>query len=503
METTEKLMKMLDNVWTLALTCLQFGDSGKGKLVDVFAWWADIIGRGTGGDNCGHSIEAEGKKLIVHSIPSGILYDSIGKINIIGSGVVVYPKSVIKEMAMLREMNLTYNNLRIAYNAKLILPTEIVLDRVRESLSGSGKIGSTGKGIGPAYADFVDRQGLIVNDLLNREFLASKLRRHLNYKKLILQNCDRDLLKSIMDHEHLECGLYYDEKDIFNFDAIYETYLDYGHELKQYISDTDTFIRESLGKKKILLEGAQGSMLSIKHGTYPFVTSSDCTVAGLAQGVGLKESDVDLSLGIIKGFYMTRVGAGPFPTEMGGLESDNWCNGGEANREIEATLYAKSSVEARKSELYQGIALRIAGNEYGATTKRPRRVGWLDLPLLRYTLSFNSLNIILTKLDILNDYKEIRVCDYYEYWGPDIFYAGKKIKNGDRIDVAIPYAEILKNCHPVYVNFEGWQSDLCDCTDYESLPEKLKIILEFIVNGTGINPRIISIGPDREETIFI
>ena len=499
----KELEKWLNGAFTVAITCRQFGDTGKGKFVDIFAKWADIIARGTGGDNCGHSIQADGKELVVHIIPSGILYDSIGKINIIGSGVVVYPKSVSKELATLREMGLSYNNLKIAYNAKLILPTEIVLDRVRESISGKGKIGSTGKGIGPAYADFVDRQGLMVNDLLNPKLFVQKLRRHLEYKKLILKNCDPDLLKSIMDHEHLESGLYYDKKEIFNFDAIYETYLSYGDELKDFITDTDTFMQERLGINTILLEGAQGDMLSINHGTYPFVTSSDCTVAGLAQGVGLKESDIDLSLGIIKGFYMTRVGGGPFPTEIGGLESDQWCNGGKANRDNEKMLYTKASAEDRKSEFHQGVALRMAGNEYGATTKRPRRTGWLDLPLLRYVLGFNSSDLILTKLDILNDYEEIKIAYAYEYKGFDCYFAGKLIKKGDILRVAIPDSTIMKDCYPVYQRFKGWKSSLSDCKNYESLPSEFKDILQFIINEAEINPLIISIGPDREETIFL
>jgi adenylosuccinate synthase len=385
----------------------------------------------------------------------------------------------------------------------LILPTEIVLDRVRESISGKGKIGSTGKGIGPAYADFVDRQGLMVNDLLNPDILAQKLRRHLEYKKLIFKNYDSELIKTIMNHEHLNSGIYYDSKDIFNFTEIYEMYLNYRDELKEFITDTDTFIKQNLGKKKILLEGAQGDMLSINHGTYPFVTSSDCTAAGLAQGVGLKESDIDLSLGIIKGFYMTRVGGGPFPTEIGGWESDKWCNGGQANRDIEKIFYTKSSAEDRKSEFHQGVALRMAGNEYGATTKRPRRTGWLDLPLLRYVLGFNSPDIILTKLDILNNYEEIKIAYAYQYKGSDCYFAGKLIKKGDILRVAIPDSSIMKDCQPVYQRFKGWKSSLKECKDYESLPLEFKNILSFIINEAGINPRIISIGPDREETIFI
>lgn len=495
-------MKELGKVKTLAITCRQFGDTGKGKFVDLFADWADIIVRGTGGDNAGHSIYADGQEIVNHIIPSGILRDYLGVVNIIGNGTVVYPRSVIKELDNLEAAGLSYDNLKIAYNAKLILPPEIVMDRVSESVAGEGKIGSTGKGIGPTYGDFIARHGLVVNDLLNPDFFRKKLKRHLEYYKTILRNYDPEVLRNILWHEHLESGLYYDEHDIFYFDSIYEQYLKYGQKLKPFIIDADNFVRERVGKKKILLEGAQGDLLSIDRGTYPFVTSSDSTVAGLAKGAGLKESDVDLSLGIIKGFYMTRVGRGPFPTELGDYRSDDWCGRSHVNRKLEKELYDKLSIND-KDEFFQGIALRQVGCEYGATTKRPRRTGWLDLPLLRYTLGFNSKDIILTKLDVLNDFETIKICKEYKYEGPSCCYAGKQITSGDILTVAVPEPEILKNCTPIYESFPGWKTSLKACKSFEDLPKELKNILEYIVEQTGIKPRIISIGPDREETIFI
>lgn len=333
-------------------------------------------------------------------------------------------------------------------------------------------------------------------------FMA-KLKRHLEYKRLILRNYDSELLKNIMNHEHLESGLYYDPKNIFNLETIYGRYLEYGQELKALLVDTDAYIRSQLGKKNILLEGSQGDMLSIKYGGYHYVTSSDCTVGGLAEGVGLEKSDVDLSLGIIKGFYMTRVGAGPFPTELGGKLSDDWCNGGRANKEIEQESYGRVSVNDA-DEFRQGIGLRQTGGEYGATTGRPRRIGWLDLPLLRYALGFNKPDIILTKLDVLNDCKHIKICDAYVYRGLP-YYLGSSgvIMPGDCLDVAIPAAEVMQNCAPIYKTFPGWQTSLNGCNDFASLPVELKAILEFIVQRTGIKPRIISIGPDREETIIL
>lgn len=493
---------LLNGVSTVLINCRQWGDTGKGKFVDIFANWADIIVRGTGGDNAGHTICYEGKELITHLIPSGILRDAEGKINVIGSGVVLYPRTLILEMKQLREQGLTYNRLMIAQNAILITPAEILLDRIKESVAGKAKIGSTGKGIGPAYADFVSRQGLLVIDLLNPVFLREKLKSHLDHKRRVLQNFDPDLVKELMMHEHLESGLYYDAENIFDFEAICEKYLEYGRELQPYITDTDAFVRSRLGVKKILGEGAQGDLLSIKHGTYPFVTSSDCSSAGLAEGMGLEKADIDLSLGIVK-FYITRVGSGPFPTELGGKESDEICNSGLMNVDREFSLYGQALVND-PNEFVQGVALRQAGREYGATTGRPRRVGWLDLPLLRYTLGFNTKDIIFTKVDVLNNCETIKVCHEYVYQGPTYHLGGDRIiERGDHISVATPAAEVLRYCEPIYTSFPGWKKDLSGCSEYEDLPKELHDIIYFITNKTGINPRIISIGADRKQTIYI
>lgn len=493
----------LSGVNTLAVTCRQFGDTGKGKFVDLFAEWADIIVRGTGGDNAGHTICIDDKELVVHLVPSGILYDSLGKVNVIGSGTVIYPKALCKELALLRQKNLSYDNLMIAHNAKLILPSQIVYDRAFETLLGKSKIGSTGKGIGPAYTDFVGRQSLTINDLLNPNFLHSKLEKDLNYKKLLLKKYDPSLLEDIMNCDHLESGLFYDQKDIFNLDEIYERYLFYGEELKPLIHDTDKFVRSNLRKKKILLEGAQGDLLSVEKGTYPYVTSSDCTISGLAKGAGISEGDIDMSLGIIKGFYMTRVGGGPFPTELGGRDSDDWCNNGKANKISEKLFYDGASKEDRDDEFCQGVALRIAGNEYGKTTGRPRRTGWLDLPLLRYVFEFNSSDLILTKLDILSEYEEIKICFAYQYQGSECYYGGKLIKSGEIIRVAPMDAGILSACEPMYQRFHGWKKSLDDCANYHNLPEELKDILRFITRETKANLMIISTGPDRKNTMFV
>lgn len=496
---------MLNGVSTLLVACRQWGDTGKGKFVDLFADWADIIVRGTGGDNAGHTICCGTQELVTHLVPSGILYNAAGKINIIGSGTVVYPKTLVEELDLLKHKGLSFNNLMLAYNAKLITPAEILLDRIREASNANGKIGSTGKGIGPTYTDFYDRQGLTINDLANPSFLRRKLERHLDYKRQILKNYDPQLIKAIMWDDHLESGLYYHPQTIFNTDAIFEKYCFYAQDILLFMADTDEFIRSSLGQRRILGEGAQGDLLSICRGTYPYVTSSDCTTKGLAEGMGLNPRDIDLSLGIIKGFYMTRVGRGPFPTELGGQDSDNWCNGGEANRSREAELYPGVNVN-NQDEFLQGVALRQAGNEYGATTGRPRRIGWLDLPLLRYVLKFNSPDVILTKLDVLNDCEEIRIAKEYKYTGSDYYHRSTfsmPILSGCSVEQAIPNSEFLENCSPIYQSFPGWKSDLRACRSQAGLPEELKNILDFVVKQTGIKPRVISVGPDREDTIFL
>ncbi|MGE5426102.1 MAG: adenylosuccinate synthetase [Bacillota bacterium] len=500
------MRKLTENCKTIAITCRQWGDTGKGKFVDLFADWADIIARGVGGDNAGHTICAGEKTLIMHLIPSGIFNDSKGKHNVIGSGVAFNPRSFLKEIETLDLAHLSHNRLSVAYNAKLILPTHGLLDKLREAVANGGKIGSTGKGIGPVYADHADRQGLTVNDLLNRDFFQKKIIRHLEYKTRILRAFDSELINQIAAKD-FELNRFL-KNGKFDAEAITEAYMEYGRLIGRYVADTDDLLRTAVGNLNILLEGAQGDLLSVDYGTYPYVTSSDCTAGGLARGVGLNESQIDLSLGIIKGFYMTRVGCGPFPTERGGKKSDEWCNGGHANKAKEDMLYAGASV-GDEDEFIAGIALRQAGGEYGATTGRLRRVGWLDLPLLRYVRKFNSEDIILTKLDVLSTCEEIKICHHYIYHGPDFAYAGEKIHDGDKIREgdelyeAIPDALVLEACEPVYEVFPGWKEDIRGCRNFDSLPQNLKKILEYVVCETDIRPRILSVGPRPEETIFI
>jgi adenylosuccinate synthase len=496
-----KLEEFFEGKKTVAVVCNQWGDTGKGKFVDYFAQWADIIARGTGGANAGHTIQIKDKTYIFHLIPSGIIYDSEKKTNIMGNGVALDPRVVLEELSMLDKSGLSYNNLKIAYNSKLVLPQHLVIDRIKEAGTGKGgKIGTTGRGIGPVYTDYYARIGLITNDMLNKDIFAKKLKKNLQDKITLLQKEDNEKIKEIMSHPHLENGIFYHPKEIFNEEAIIEKYMEYGKKLKDMITDTDNLINLRKGKDKILLEGAQGHLLSIDYGSYPYVTSSDCSVRGLAKGVGLLEKEIDMTLGIVKAFYMTRVGGGPFPTEIGGKESEEWCASNTKNDE--QYEYPDADVNSL-NQLEQGIAIRKIGNEYGATTGRPRRTGWLDLPLLRYATQTNGKNIILTKIDVLNDCDTIKICDSYIYDGPDYNIGNQTLSKG-RVGsyVEFPNSEILKYCWPEYKTFPGWNSDISNIKEYSNLPSNLKNIISFIEDSAKVNVKIISTGPERGETIL-
>ncbi len=492
--------KLLEGVKTLAIVCNQWGDTGKGKFVDYFAEWADIIARGTGGANAGHTIIIGDKEYIFHLVPSGILYDKEGKINIIGSGAALDPRVVIEELQILKNEGLTFQNLKISKDAKLVMPQHLLIDRVKE-IATVGKIGTTGRGIGPAYVDHYDRIGLTVNDLLNPVIFRAKLERNINRKMLMLRSIDKVVLKDIMSHEHLGSGEFWSEENIFDFEKLLEAYLSFGRDLQGMIADTDRIVREARGQKNILLEGAQGNLLSVDLGTYPYVTASDCSVRGLAKGVGLTDKDVDLCLGIVKAPYMTRVGEGPFPTELGGEASAKWCATKGITKAIEKERYPDANLNDA-DEFTQGIGMRKAGGEYGATTGRPRRTGWLDLPLLKYSLITSGPHVILTKVDVLDNAKEIKICHAYEYTGPDIYIGERKLSKGDTIDTAIIQNEVISECKPLYTTFPGWLEETCDKRSYADLPEKLRTILDFVKDRTGAIIDIVSVGPDREQTII-
>lgn len=492
----------LPQAGTVAVVDTQWGDTGKGKMVDLLAAWADIIARGTGGANAGHTVVVGDNTYTLHLIPSGILRDKDGVINIIGNGVAVDPRIVIEELDLLASLDLTTDNLLIARNAHLVLPQHLVMDRVAEVLAAGDKIGTTGRGIGPLYTDHAARTGLMVMDMLNPALFREKLVHNLAPKLRFLRQLDASVLKELLHHEHLESGRFWDEKDLLNVDAVVEAYEEFAIRLRPHIADTDTLLRESLGKKKVLLEGAQGVLLSVDHGFRPYVTSSDASIAGLAKGVGIHEGDIDRTLSIVKAFYMTRVGEGAFPTELGGALSAKWCGNSTTTKTVELERYPEANVNSA-DDLEQGIGMRLAGAEYGATTARPRRTGWLDLPLLRYAMMYSSKELILTKLDVLDECKSIKICTTYTYTGPDYDLGDRVLKSGDTLSVAIADEFILGHCEPVYAEFPGWVSETGSLRTATDLPKEMEAMITFLEEETGAKVVIASIGSDRAATMVL
>lgn len=494
------LLDTLDGVRTIAVVCNQWGDTGKGKMVDVLAEWAEIVVRGQGGPNAGHTLVIGGHEYVLHMAPVGIIRDGDGMESIIGNGVAFDPRSLTEELAFLDKAGLSHNHLRIAYNAKLILPQHLVMDRVRESRSGR-EIGTTGRGIGPVYEDHVGRRGLSVNDMLNKDFFVKKLRRNLDDKVALLQHADPEVVRQVMRHPHLLEGAFYSPTTIFDVDAIVEAYTAYGRTFREMIMDTDNHLRAVVGSKRILLEGAQGLLLSINHGSYPYVTSSDCSASGLANGAGLSDGDVDRVYAIAKAFYMTRVGEGPFPTEFGGQRSAAWCK--THKRENEDAMYRYASVND-PDEFTQGVAIRRAGHEYGATTGRPRRTGWLDLPLLRYAAAINlgeGDGLVLSKVDVLDDCDTIRICEAYTYQGPDYSLGERTLHAGMRLDIAPSDSFVLSHCQPVYHDFPGWKTPIADARSYDALPAELRIMVDYVERSAGVRVAMISVGPERGQIL--
>jgi adenylosuccinate synthase len=410
---------------------LQWGDEGKGKIVDVLTPNYDIVARFQGGPNAGHTLEFEGQKYVLRSIPSGVFQG--GKINIIGNGVVLDPALFKAEVEALEAsgLNLT-KKLYISRKAHLILPTHRLLDAAYEAQKGSGKIGTTGKGIGPAYTDKVSRNGLRIGDM---EYNFEE-----KYKKAIARH--EELLRQMnfeYDLAPLEKEWFAGLESIKRFERI----------------DSEHFINKELKKgKKVLAEGAQGSMLDIDFGSYPFVTSSNTICAGACIGLGLAPSKIGEVFGIFKA-YCTRVGSGPFPTE---LTDEN------------------------------GQEIRDRGREYGSVTGRPRRCGWIDLVALRYAIMIDGITkLIMMKSDVLDTFDTIKACVAYEI-------------NGQEIE-DFPY-EIDDSIQPVYVEFPGWKTDMTKMQTEDEFPEEFNAYLSFLEEVLGVDIGIVSVGPDREQTII-
>jgi adenylosuccinate synthase len=471
------ISEIVKDAQIVAIVCNQWGDTGKGKFADFFAaHWADVIARGTGGNNAGHTVVVNETQRIFHLLPTGIIHDGSGKVNILGNGMVIDIKVLCREMDELRQQNMPHDNLMIAEEAHVIMPYHIGRDKSKFESLTKGGIGSTGRGIGPCYTDRVSRRGIFVRDLFDRQVLKRKIKRVAEFYPEI--PIDPDKIISEM-----------------------QPYID---RIKPYVRDTICEIQKFKDQgKKILLEGAQGLLLSIDYGTYPYVTSSDASINGTAQGTGLSPREIDLTLGVVKFPYMTRVGGGPFPTELGGMESEEYCAKGlehdnryelqkagvpfkESGGRTEYDTKHPNIVKLMNSTnpFEQGVGIRLSGAEYGATTSRPRRVGWTDLMALRYAVRTNGPDIVLTKVDVLQGAKEMRLCDGYE----DIGHYR-------------PNADLLRHAEPRYRSFAGFDEDLSKISSAAKLPIGLSESIAFMEEFTGARVRIISTGADRKQTI--
>lgn len=512
MTTTNSLKQFLRRKGggTLAVVDGGWGDSGKGKLVDYFAGDVDVVARGTGGANAGHTIVLNGKTFIFHLVPAGILRDSDGVINIIGSGVAIDPAVLVRELKKLESEGMTYANLRISKNAKLVLPQHILLDRLRESAADGKKIGTTGRGIGPVYEDHVARIGLVMNDLLNPESFRSKFEKNLHAKRNSF-DYPFEITQGIIFSTALRSGLYgYTDESrpsylkyppILNEKVIEREYFEYAKTFGHLICDTDDLlVKKQQSGARILLEGAQGVLLSVDYGSYPYVTSSDPTLAGLVRGVGLRDRDVDLTLNVVKAFYTTRVGDGPFPTELGGAASRYWCASHSKSDETEKFPHTHVNYW---DPFLQGVGIRVAGSEYGATTGRPRRVGWFDIPLLRFSLRYASTQVVLTKLDVLDACKVIKIATKHIYRGPTYTVGSETLTDGSEIKTAIMDTAVLSHCEPVYAEFPGWLEPIGHIRSANKLPKNLMRIVRFIEKEAGVEVVMLSVGPDREQLIML
>lgn len=418
---------------------LQWGDEGKGKIVDVLTPKYNIIARFQGGPNAGHTLEFDKKKFVLHTIPSGIFRKEA--INIIGNGVVLDPVIFMKEITALQ--NYIQQNLFISKKAHIILPTHRLLDATYEKAKGAQKIGSTLKGIGPTYTDKISRNGLRIGDILDKNF-NNKYQTLKNKHLEIIGHHNFNINEHLIDGDSYET---YEQKWFQAIDAI----------SKMQLIESEYFINDKLNtNQSILAEGAQGSLLDIDFGTYPFVTSSNTLTSGACTGLGISPSKIGEVIGIFKA-YTTRVGSGPFPTELNDAD---------------------------------GETMRVVGHEFGSTTGRPRRCGWLDLVALKYTNMLNGVTqLIMMKADVLSPFKSIKICTCYKI-------------NGE-ITTQFPYS-IDDNTvvEPIYKEFKGWEKDLTNVKSINDLPSELMEYIKFIEKETGIPIKIVSVGPDRTQTLM-
>ncbi|WP_125706191.1 adenylosuccinate synthase [Lacticaseibacillus daqingensis] len=417
---------------TVVIVGTQWGDEGKGKITDFLSQGANIISRYQGGDNAGHTIHSDGVVYKLRLIPSGILHAH--QLSVIGNGVVVNPKSLVTELATLKAQGVEGANLRVSDRAHVILPYHIALDKAQEASKGDDKIGTTNRGIGPAYMDKAARVGIRIADLLERDTFETKLRANLAEKN--------KLFTKIYGVEPLE------------FDDIFEEYYAYGQQLKPYVCDTTVLLNDALEQgENILFEGAQGTMLDIDQGTYPFVTSSN-PAGGVATGTGVGASHIDRVAGVAKA-YTSRVGDGPFPTEL--FDAD-------------------------------GDFIREAGHEYGTVTGRPRRIGWFDAVVVRHACRVAGVtDLCLNSVDVLTGLKTIKICTGYEL-------------NGEIIKRYPASLKELAQCQPVYEELPGWDDDITAAKTLADLPEAARNYVNRVAELIGVDLLTFSVGPDREQT---
>jgi adenylosuccinate synthase len=414
----------------------QWGDEGKGKITDLLSRSADVVVRYQGGVNAGHTIVVKGQTFKLHLIPSGILYPDTECI--IGCGTVIDPQVLIAELEQLEKLNISTENLLISETAHVTMPYHRLIDRASEERRGSHKIGTTGRGIGPTYADKSERTGIRMLDLMDPQGLRDQLEWTINYKNVILEK-------------------------LYNLppldpQKVIEEYLGYAERLRPYVIDTSLKIYDAIGRRRnILFEGAQGTLLDLDHGTYPYVTSSNPVAGGACVGTGLGPTMIDRVIGVSKA-YTTRVGEGPFPTEL--------------NSEV-------------------GELLCDRGAEFGTTTGRKRRCGWFDAVIGRYAVRINGMDCLaITKLDVLDELEEINVCTAYEI-------------NGERCDHFPTSARRFAQCRPIYKTLPGWQQSTTNCRSWEELPRQAQDYLKFLAELMEVPIAIVSLGASRDQTIIL
>ncbi|MCG2345195.1 adenylosuccinate synthase [Staphylococcus epidermidis] len=411
----------------------QWGDEGKGKITDFLAEQADVIARFSGGNNAGHTIQFGGETYKLHLVPSGIFYKD--KLAVIGNGVVVDPVALLKELDGLNERGISTDNLRISNRAQVILPYHLAQDEYEERRRGDNKIGTTKKGIGPAYVDKAQRIGIRMADLLEKETFERRLKENIEYKNAYFKGMFNETCPT--------------------FDEIFDEYYAAGQRLKDYVTDTAKILDDAnVADEKVLFEGAQGVMLDIDHGTYPFVTSSNPVAGNVTVGTGVGPTSVSKVIGVCKS-YTSRVGDGPFPTEL--FDED-------------------------------GHHIREVGREYGTTTGRPRRIGWFDSVVLRHSRRVSGItDLSINSIDVLTGLDTVKICTAYEL-------------DGEKITEYPANLDQLRRCKPIFEELPGWTEDITGCRSLDELPENARNYLERISELCGVHISIFSVGPDREQT---